>query len=80
MIATQISAASILEDRRGETLARLARQHPQFIAEPDTITGGWIVRNVNVPGRFDIVSIDGECSCRQGRVFGLCKHLAAIER
>ena len=50
-----------------------------FVAERDDITGGWVVRNEHVPGRVALVT-DDQCSCRQGAVWGICKHIAAVEK
>lgn len=76
---TAQTEAQYLAERRQEALSRLARQYPQFHAEPDPLTGGWLVRNEHVPGRITLVSAEGECSCRQGRLWDRCKHLAAVE-
>lgn len=78
-MVTTHNAADVLAKRRRESLSRLARQYPHYVAELDTVTDGWIVRNVNVPGRVELVNDRGECSCRYGRVFGVCRHIAAVE-
>lgn len=79
MVATLPNEAMILEERRRETLSRLARRYPQFHAEPDPVSGGHIVRNEKVPGRVTVVDAQGRCSCARGRLFDICKHIAAVE-
>ena len=75
---TTYQEAVIIEERRRSALQRLAKQYPQFVAEADPVSGGYIVRNRLVPGRVTIVTAGGECSCTRYRLFDLCKHVAAV--
>lgn len=78
-MVTTMPAVDMLQIRRQEAIERLARQCPQFVAEHDDVGGGWLVRNERVLGRTELV-INGQCSCLRGKVFAICKHIAAVER
>lgn len=77
---TAYQEAVIIEERRRSALQRIRRQYPQFIAEADPVSGGYIVRNAKIPGRAVLVDPDGVCNCRRYRLFDLCKHAAAVAR
>lgn len=78
-MVTKHNEAIALAKLRRESLSRVARQYPHFVAEPDTITGGHIVRNVTVPGPVELERETGECTCKYGRMFGVCRHMAIVE-
>lgn len=76
---TPETQARIEADRRERT-SRLASQASHLQTEEDSMhAGGYIVRNPRVPGRIEVVSPTGECSCRQFTVWGRCKHAALVE-
>jgi hypothetical protein len=68
-----------IDEQRQETISRLASRAQHFTAEPDAIKlGGWIVSNPKIPGRIELVTVDGHCTCRQYALFDRCKHTAIV--
>lgn len=68
-----------IDSQRREIISRLAAQASHFVTEPDTIhPGAWIVRNPKIPGRCEIVTPDGQCTCRRFRLSDRCKHSAIV--
>jgi hypothetical protein len=68
-----------IEQARREQVTRLASRAHHFTVTPDTITGGWLVRNPKIAGTVELVHPDGSCSCRMYRLWGRCKHAARVE-
>lgn len=69
-----------IDEARQEQVMRLATRAAHMTVERDRLTGGWIVRNPRIPGTIELVSGAGDCSCRQYRTWGRCKHAARVEQ
>lgn len=74
-----IDSERMLEQIRRERLSLLARQSRDLEAERDSvIPGAWIVRDPRYPGRCNLVTTDGQCTCRQFRTWDRCPHAAVV--
>lgn len=66
-----------IREAHRERTARLATRAAHYQIEVEA--GGYIVRNPRVPGRIEVVSTDGVCSCGQWAIWHRCKHAAIVE-